>query len=160
MKLNIKSIIVILIFLCLTKLNNNEVVLAQNLLGDVFYLNQYNRLEGAIDNKYKINMILYYDNDEELVGNYFYTRYQGKIKLVGKVTKDKILKLVELDEEGNEVATFVGEIVNREFVGRWIRLIKPKVYNFNLNIGGSFWGTREKIYAAFTSKTNEEVEDF
>jgi hypothetical protein len=39
-------------------------------------------------------------------------------------------------------------------------LVNGKEYSFDLNIKGSFGGTKDKIYAAFTKKSNEEVENF
>jgi hypothetical protein len=58
----------------------------------------------------KIRMLLYAKNNE-IVGNYFYELYEHKIKLTGHYDRN-LVTLLEYDDQGNQTATFSGEIID------------------------------------------------
>ena len=155
MKKNIKLIMILfIIFFSIFMLNYN--VVASELALEVGH---YNTFKGKIAKKYPVEMFLYYNKSGEIIGDYFYTEYQSKIKLKGNTNKNQIV-LFEYNEAGKKTAKFTGNIRNKKFSGTWYSFEKNKQYNFELKLTGHFWGTAESIYADAGLDNEEEVEEF
>jgi hypothetical protein len=77
-------------------------------------------LEGQLDNKYPIKMLIYRDGNTAR-GNYFYRKVGTLIRLGGTITADGAADLQEWDGSGNQTGSFRGRFASdHSFTGQWI----------------------------------------
>ncbi|WP_027340343.1 hypothetical protein [Halonatronum saccharophilum] len=151
--MNFKIRIVIIVSLLL--ISSQSLLIAR----EDFSINRHNILKGSIDNQYEIEMRIYYDEDGELTGDYFYERYKKKIKLEGYINDYKIT-LYEFDTNEDKSAKFTGKVYNGIFLGEWSSLKSNNKYNFKLEVVDNFSGKKDNIYAGATDNSPEEIEAF
>lgn len=85
---------------------------------------------GTINNK--LNVVFQLKNTKgEISGFYFYENKGIDIKLIGKISNNKIV-LYELDFQNNKVAELKGEINGVNFIGEWKSVKKNKPYPIKL----------------------------
>lgn len=121
---------------------------------------RFNQFKGTMADKYKIRMMLYAKNNE-LVGNYFYELYERKIKLSGHYQGPQVT-LFEYDDQGNQTATFNGEIIDPygRMKGVWQSLKDNTAYEFEVKLSGTFPGRPDNVYIEAGAKNTDEAERF
>ncbi|MCD4793066.1 MAG: hypothetical protein K8R54_07540 [Bacteroidales bacterium] len=87
---------------------------------------------GLLDNKYKINMRLYYDEDEKITGYYFYESSGVDMSLKGKRTDNGFI-LDEFNSNDKNTGTYEGSYKNGVFSGYWKNADETKELPFKLN---------------------------
>ncbi len=90
-------------------------------------------LSGAISDKYPITMILTF-NDEQVLGYYFYKKYQSKILLEGHIQGDAITLNENPDYNSDFRIGFLGNLKDGSFSGVWTDKIKNRALNFKTTI--------------------------
>ncbi|MGM0410995.1 MAG: hypothetical protein ACQEQF_09570 [Bacillota bacterium] len=154
MKKNINSIIILFMIVFIIFFINCNTVALEPILKDGYY----NVFKGKIKGEHLIKMFLY-NNEGKITGNYFYTKYQSKIELQGKMNKRKII-LFEYNEKGQKIAKFIGKTNNKKITGTWNNLKANKQYKFEVKKTNHFWGTEKSIYADAGLENEKEVENF
>lgn len=101
----------------------NSLILAASLLlfpNGIMPAQEKFLLEGQLDNKYPIKMLIYRDGNA-VRGDYFYRKVGTLIRLGGTITADGAADLQEWDASGNPTGSFRGRfVVDYAFTGEWI----------------------------------------
>lgn len=120
-----------------------------------------NKFEGKIDDKLAISMLLWVDEYNDIKGNFFYKDQQIKIPLIGSF-HNNYLELYELDQVGNKVGKFEGEVVSEHLEVKGVKrdLKADKSESLYLRLESAFPGNVDNLYIDAGASSTEEVENF
>lgn len=98
---------------------------------------EYKQYSGKIDNKYKINMTLIFNNDPSLINGYYsYNGSRNTLKLSGYKEQDN--DTISIDEyeptENKFTGTFTGKFISETFKGTWESPEKKFPFHVTRNI--------------------------
>ncbi|WMI69313.1 hypothetical protein [Mangrovimonas sp. YM274] len=127
------------------------------LLASISSFSQSNRiinLSGNIADKYPVKMILVI-NEDDVLGYYFYEKYQTKILLEGHLINDRITLKEAPDYENEFKKGFVGNIRNGHFQGVW----KDATHNKELNFEAVIASDIEKVIKPETLEIQGTYQD-
>ena len=91
------------------------------------------QLTGFISDKYPIAMTLTIEN-ENVLGFYYYEKYNTKILLEGQMTGNKLTLKESPDYESEFKTGFIGEMADSNFIGKWVDKTKDKTLKCELII--------------------------
>jgi hypothetical protein len=155
MKVNRKLVVIFITYLLIILFCNTGLSAKTNYLA----IDNYTVFEGKINKEYDIKMYLYCGEEGEIVGNYFYIKEKKKSPLRGHLKGNNII-LFEIDNNGEKVGKFSGEINDEKFTGYWLSLIDDQKYVFNLNLTTTLFGSKKSIYAGAGIDNEKEMEKF
>ncbi|OWR32307.1 hypothetical protein CDO73_01475 [Saccharibacillus sp. O23] len=122
---------------------------------------QFNKFSGRVDDKLAIGMLLWVDEYNDITGNFFYKDQQIKIPLIGSFHNNR-LELYELDQQGNKVGKFEGEVVSEHLEVKGVKtdLKSNKSVSLSLRLESAFPRHLDNLYVDAGAPSTEEVENF
>lgn len=97
----------------------------------------YKQYSGKIDNKYKINMTLIFNDDPSLINGYYsYNGSRNTLKLSGyKEQENNTVSIDEYEQSSNKfTGSFIGKFVGETFKGTWENTNKKLPFYVTRNI--------------------------
>lgn len=122
-------------------------------------INKWTNFEGTIG-KTSIQLSLFRLENDQILGNYCYKKYENKIQLSGQINSDKLVLIEFINGKPN--GRFEGKIFSDNagrIEGTWTDLSNTKTIEFKLTLQSISGNNFEHRYADLYG-TDEEVENF